>query len=110
MEFNSEKEPLLNKEDQDTIIKIEDSKDKEKSKEQIIDCKEFLELICFCCYDYDVTKKEYEAHLALSNKCSVSYDQENPIHENYFSTFLQEYKIYLKKKQKKITKILTIKF
>ena len=88
MEFNPEKEPLLNKEDQeDTIIKIEDSKDKEKSKEQIIDCKEFLELICFCCYDYDVTKKEYEAHLALSNKCSVSYDQENPIHEKLLFDF-----------------------
>lgn len=87
MDFNSEKEPLLNKEDQDTIIKIEDAKDKEKSKEQIIDCKEFLELICFCCYDYDVTQKEYEAYLSLSNRCSVSYDQENSIHEKLLFDF-----------------------
>ena len=61
MDYNPEKEPLLNKEDQNIIIKIEETKDQEKSKEQIIDCKEFLELICFCCYDYDVTQKEYEA-------------------------------------------------
>ena len=92
MDFNPEKEPLLNKDDQEIIIKIEDAKDKEKSKEQIIDCKEFLELICFCCYDYDVTKKEYDAHIALSNRCSVSYDQENPLHEKLLFNFFSEIK------------------
>lgn len=92
MDFTPEKEPLLNKDDQDTIIKIEDAKDQEKSKEQIIDCKEFLELICFCCYDYDVTQKEYEAHLSLSNRCSVSYDKENPIHEKLLFDFFEEIK------------------
>ena len=92
MDFNPEKEPLLNKDGQDIVIKIEDAKDKEKSKEQIIDCKEFLELICFCCYDYDVTKKEYDAHIALSNRCSVSYDQENPLHEKLLFNFFSEIK------------------
>jgi len=58
MDFNPQKEPLLNKKDQDIIIKIEDSQDKVISQVQLIDCKEFLELICFCCYDYDVTLKE----------------------------------------------------
>lgn len=87
MDFTSEKEPLLNKEDQDIIIKVQDSQDKVKSQVQIIDCKEFLELICFCCHDYDVTQKEYEAYVEVSNRCSVSYDQQNPLHEKLLFDF-----------------------
>ena len=59
MEIHPEKEPLLNKEDKDTYIKIEDISNCQKSKEQIINCQDCLELICLCCYNYDVTQKEY---------------------------------------------------
>ena len=89
MEIHPEKEPLLNKEDNDSYIKIENIENYQKSKEQIINCQDCLELICFCCFNYDVTQKEYESHLALSNRCSVSYDKENPIHEKLLLEFFK---------------------
>ena len=89
MEIHPENEPLLNKEDNDSYIKIEDIENYQRSKEQIIDCQDCLELICFCCYNYDVTQKEYESHLALSNRCSISYDKENPVHEKILLEFFE---------------------
>ena len=89
MEIHPEKEPLLNKEDKDTYIKIEDISSCQKSKEQIINCQDCLELICFCCYNYDVTQKEYESHLALSNRCSIKYDKEDSIHEKTLFEFFE---------------------
>ena len=89
MEIHPEKEPLLNKEDKDTYIKIEDISSCQKSKEQIINCQDCLELICFCCYNYDVTQKEYESHLALSNRCSIKYDKEDSVHEKTLLEFFE---------------------
>ena len=89
MEIHPEKEPLLNKEDKDTYIKIEDISNCQKSKEQIINCQDCLELICFCCYNYDVTQKEYESHLALSNRCSIKYDKEDSVHEKMLLEFFE---------------------
>ena len=89
MEIHPEKEPLLNKEDKDTYIKIEDISSCQKSKEQIINCQDCLELICFCCYNYDVTQKEYESHLALSNRCSIKYDKEDSVHEKMLLEFFE---------------------
>ena len=89
MEIHPEKEPLLNKEDKDTYIKIEDISSCKKSKEQIINCQDCLELICFCCYNYDVTQKEYESHLALSNRCSIKYDKEDSVHEKTLLEFFE---------------------
>ena len=89
MEIHPEKEPLLNKEDKDTYIKIEDISNCQKSKEQIINCQDCLELICFCCYNYDVTQKEYESHLALSNRCSIKYDKEDSVHEKTLLEFFE---------------------
>jgi hypothetical protein len=92
METHPEKEPLLNKEDKDTYIKIEDIKDissSQKSKEQVINCQDCLELLCFCCYNYDVTQKEYQSHLELSNRCSIKYDKEDPVHEKLLLEFFE---------------------
>ena len=92
MEISPEKEPLLSKEDKDAYLKIETIEDIEnyqKSKEQIVNCQDCLELICFCCYNYDVSRKEYESHLELSNRCSTSYDKENPIHEKLLFEFFE---------------------
>ena len=92
MEFPPEKEPLLNKEDKDTYIKIEDISSCQKSKEQVINCQDCLELLCFCCYNYDVTQREYESHLALSNRCSIKYDKEDPLHEKLLLDFFENIK------------------
>ena len=93
MDIHPETEPLLNKkEDNDSYLKIEDVGDYQKSKEQIIDCQDCLELLCFCCYNYDVTRKEYENHVALSNRCSIKYDKENPIHEELLLEFFKNIK------------------
>ena len=92
MEFPPEKEPLLNKEDKDTYLKIEDISSCQKSKEQVINCQDCLELLCFCCYNYDVTQREYESHLALSNRCSIKYDKEDPLHEKLLLDFFENIK------------------
>ena len=93
MDIHPETEPLLNKkEDNDSYLKIGDVGDYQKSKEQIIDCQDCLELLCFCCYNYDVTRKEYENHVALSNRCSIKYDKENPIHEELLLEFFKNIK------------------
>ena len=60
MEIHPENEPLLNKEDKDLYVNIQDIENIKNSKEQIINCQDCLELICFCCYNYDVTQKEYD--------------------------------------------------
>ena len=106
MEIHPEKEPLLNKEDIDLYIKIEDIENYQKSKEQIINCQDCLELICFCCYNYDVTQKEYEDHLGLSNRCSISYDKENPIHEKLLLEFFKTIKeLILEENEEGITNL-----
>ena len=94
MELHPENEPLLNKEDKDSYININEG-DNTKSKEQIINksCdKDFFEYLFFCCYNYDVTPKQYNNHSALSKRCLIQYDKDNPNHEKLLFEFFTNIK------------------
>ena len=94
MELHPENEPLLNKDDKDSYININEENNK-KSKEQIINksCdKDYFEYLFFCCYNYDVSQKQYNNHLALSKKCLISYDKDNQNHEKLLFEFFTNIK------------------
>ena len=94
MELHPENEPLLNKDDKDSYINIDEENNK-KSKEQIINksCdKDYFEYLFFCCYNYDVSQKQYNNHSALSKKCLISYDKDNQNHEKLLFEFFTNIK------------------
>ena len=97
--FNTEKEPLLNKDDYALEIKDiskNDSKENQKSKKQILNkscsCNNLYENIFYCCIDYDLTNKQYELYIDLRNKLSIPYNEDDPNHVKILQDFFYNLK------------------
>lgn len=86
-----EKEPLLSKDEKYyQALDVKDSDNKNKSIEQIKDktcINDWLELIFFCCYNYDISKKQYELYLTLKEKVSIPFNTEEQDHEKLLQDF-----------------------
>ena len=86
-----EKEPLLSKDEKYyQTLDIKDFDNRNKSIEQIKDktcVNDWLELIFFCCYNYDITKKQYELYLTLKEKVSIPFNTEEQDHEKLLQEF-----------------------
>ena len=99
MEFHSESEPLLIKEEKDNdinLLRIDSIENKEKSKDQIVkkscaNCVnnpfDILEYFCCCCINYDITKKQYQIYSELLKKCLIAYEEKNDEHEKILQDF-----------------------
>ena len=82
---NPEREPLLSKDEKYYhALDVKDFEYKNKSIEQIkykTCINDWLELIFFCCYNYDITKEQYELYLTLKEKVSIPFNTEEQDHE-----------------------------
>lgn len=97
MDFNNETEPLLNKQDDDIEeVFQKEVTSKQKSLKQILDksctLSNLFEILFFCCYDYDLTNKQYELYIDLRNKLSIPYNQEDSNHEKLLQDFFYNIK------------------
>ena len=86
-----EREPLLSKDEKYYhALDVKDFEYKNKSIEQIkykTCINDWLELIFFCCYNYDITKKQYELYLTLKEKVSIPFNTEEQDHEILLQEF-----------------------
>lgn len=86
-----EKEPLLSKDEKYyQTLDVKDFDNKNKSTEQIKDktCpNDWLEIIFICCYNYDISKKQYELYLTLKEKVSIPFNTEEQEHEKLLQEF-----------------------
>ena len=101
MEYNTESEPLLNKEEKENndvyLLHIDSIENKGKSKDHqvlqksCLNCVnnpfDILEFFCCCCIDYDITKNQYKIYSDLLKRCLVAYDQQNNEHEKLLQDF-----------------------
>jgi hypothetical protein len=93
MEIHPETEPLLDKSEQNFDFTFtfgkNDSENKKKSKEQILDKSwlEFEEYLCCCCINYDITQNQYNHYSDLKKQCSIKYDENNTDHEKTLEEF-----------------------
>ena len=97
MDFNNETEPLLNKQDDDIEeVFQKEVTSKQKSLKQILDksCSfsNLFEILFFCCYDYDLSNKQYELYIDLRNNLSIPYNQEDSNHEKLLQDFFYNIK------------------
>ena len=97
MEFNTETEPLLNKQDDDIEeVFQKEITSKQKSIKQILDkscsCNDLSENLFFCCCDYDLTNRQYELYIDLRSKLSIPYNQEDSNHEKILQDFFHNIK------------------
>lgn len=86
-----EKEPLLSKDEKYyQALDVKDFDNKNKSIEQIKDktcINDWFELIFFCCYNYDISKKQYDLYLTLKEKVSIPFNTEEQDHEKLLQDF-----------------------
>lgn len=98
MDFNSEREPLLNKDDDDLEMKVDKQllSINKKSEKQILNkscsCSNIFENIFCCCIDYDLTNRQYNLYIDLRNIVSIPYNQEDPNHEAKLKEFFDNLK------------------
>ena len=69
---------------------VKDFDNKNKSIEQIKDktcINDWFELIFFCCYNYDISKKQHDLYLTLKEKVSIPFNTEEQDHEKLLQDF-----------------------